>query len=196
MLIEKQVDTQRGTDTRKLVVYEYMTLDGVVEAPEQWQFPYLSDDVAETIQAQIQDAGDILLGRVTYDIFAASWPSRTHNEFGVADKLNSAPKWIVSSTLEKVDWNNSTLIKDHIVEEITRLKQLPGGDIVTIGSAGLVGTLMQNDLIDEYRFLIHPIVLGKGKRLFPDGVNLALKLVETKPFSSGVVLLRYQPGES
>jgi len=193
MSLEKQVTTQTMTDTRKLVVAEYITLDGVVEAPEQWQFPYLSEDVAETIQAQILDACDILLGRVTYDIFASSWPSRTHNEFGVADKLNSVPKWVVSSTLEKVDWNNSTLIKDHIVEVITKLKQQPGGNIVTIGSAGLVGALMQNDLIDEYSLLVHPIVLGKGKRLFPDGVNLSLKLVETKAFSSGVVMLRYQP---
>lgn len=177
----------------KVIVYEYMTLDGVVEAPEKWQFPYLSDDVAEIIKTQILDADAILLGRVTYAIFAASWPSRTNNEFGVADKLNSTPKLVVSSTLEKVEWNNSTLIKEHVAKEIARLKQQPGGNIVTIGSAELVHTLMRHDLIDEYRLLVHPIVLGNGKRLFPDGVNLALRLVETKAFSSGVVLLRYQP---
>ncbi len=180
----------------KVIVYEYVTLDGVMEAPEKWQFPYLSDDVAQAIKAQILDAGAILLGRVTYDIFAASWPSRTNNEFGVADKLNSAPKFVVSSTLEKVEWNNSTLIREDVAEEITRLKQQPGGNIVIIGSATLVQSLMHHDLIDEYRLLVHPIVLGSGTRLFPDGVNMtALKLLEAKAFSSGTVLLRYQSNE-
>jgi len=178
---------------RKVIVYEYVTLDGVVEAPEKWQFPYFSDDVAEVIKSQILDAGAILLGRATYDIFAASWPSRTNNEFGVADKLNNAPKYVVSSTLESPDWNNTTLIKENVLEEIAGLKQQPGGDIGILGSATLVQSLMGRELIDEYRLMVHPIILGSGKRLFPEGVDLALRLIEVKAFSSGVLLLRYLP---
>jgi dihydrofolate reductase len=181
---------------RKIIAYEYLTLDDVMEAPEKWQFPYLSDDVAESIKAQILDADAILLGRVTYEIFAASWPSRTNNEFGVADKLNSAPKYVVSTTLEKADWNNTTLIKGNVAAEISKLKQQPGGNIVIVGSGQLLDALMRHDLIDEYRLMLHPVVLGSGKRLFADGVLAALQLVEAKPFSSGVLLLRYQPRNS
>ena len=134
---------------RKVIVNEYMTLDGVVEAPEKWQFPYLSDDVAEIIQSQILDADAILLGRVTYEIFAASWPMRTNNEFGVADKLNSMPKFVVSSTLDRVEWNNSKLITGNVLEEITKLKQQPDGIMAIIGSSSLIQSLMQYELIDE-----------------------------------------------
>jgi dihydrofolate reductase len=178
---------------RKLIVSEFLTLDGVMEANEKWQFPYFSDDLAEFNKAQILALDTILLGRVTYEIFASSWPYRTNNEFGVADKLNRAPKFVVSSTLEKAEWNNSRLIKRNAAQEISNLKQQPGGDIGITGSATLVQSLMKDDLIDEYRLLIHPIVVGSGKRLFCDGSSTTLKLVETKTFSSGVVLLSYQP---
>ncbi len=178
---------------RKLVAFEYVTLDGVMEAPEKWQFPYLADDVAQLIKAQILEADAVLLGRVTYDIFAASWPSRTNNEFGVADKLNSMPKFVISRTLQKAEWHNSTLIKGDVAKEVAGLKQQPGGNIAIIGSGKLVGALMQHALIDEYRLMIHPVVLGSGQHLFPDGIHAALTLIETRTFSSGVVLLRYQP---
>ncbi|MEJ2601098.1 MAG: dihydrofolate reductase family protein [Anaerolineales bacterium] len=179
---------------RQLIALEYLTLDGVMEAPEKWQFPYLSEDVTRIIQTQIQEADAILLGRVTYDIFAASWPNRTNNEFGVADKLNSAPKFVVSSTLDKVEWNNSTLIKGKVEEEIAMLKQQPGGNIAVIGSATLVQSLMEYDLIDEYRLMIHPIVLGSGKHLFEDGSALkSLKLVNSEVTTTGVVNLTYRP---
>jgi hypothetical protein len=105
---------QRRTNMGRVIVYEYVTLDGVMEAPEEWQFPYYSDDVAEVIKAQILEPDAILLGRETYEIFASYWPYRTHNEFGTADKLNSTPKFVVSSTLEKAEWNNSTLIKENV----------------------------------------------------------------------------------
>ena len=135
-----------------------------------------------------------LLGRVTYEIFASYWPSQTNNEFGLADKINSAPKYVVSSTLEKADWNNSMLIKENATEEISRLKQQAGGDIGIIGSAALVQSLMPTGLIDEYRFLVHPIVVGSGKRLFRDRTESTfLKLTKTKVFDSGVVLICYQP---
>ncbi len=179
---------------RKLIAYEYLTLDGVMESPEKWQFPYFSDDFTEFNKAQILSFDASLLGRVTYEIFASYWPLQTNNEFRLADKINSAPKFVVSSTLEKAEWNNSTLIKENAMEEISRLKQQDGGDIGIIGSAALVQSLMQTDLIDEYRLLIHPIIVGSGKRLFKEGTeSTSLKLIETKVFDLGVVVLVYKP---
>jgi len=180
---------------RTLIVSEFITLDGVIESPENWQFPYLSDDVSEEIRAEVHSAEASLLGRETYEIFSASWPQRTHNEFGVADKLNSEPKYVVSTTLEKVEWNNSTLIKNNVNEEIRRLKQQPGGVIRIVGSATLAQSLMKANLIDEYRLMVYPIVLGHGKRLFNDGIKIEdLKLIDSKTFDSGVAMLRYQKG--
>ena len=179
---------------RKVIVSEFLTLDGVMEASETWQPHYESQDVAAEISAEIRRSEALLLGRVTDEIFAAYWPLQTNHEFGPADKLNSEQKFVVSSTLEKTEWNNSTLIKRNVVEEIRKLKQQPGGEIRVIGSATLVRSLMPTDLIDEYWLLVHPIVKGKGKRLFKDGLEaLKLKLVETKAFRSGVVLLRHEP---
>ena len=178
---------------RKVIVSEFITLDGVIESNETWQFPYYSDDLAEFGKAQILALDAILLGRVTYEIFASSWPYRTNNEFGIADKLNSTPKFVVSSTLEKAEWNNSTLIKGNVAQEISNLKHQSGGDIGITGSATLIQSLMKDDIIDEYRLLIHPIVVGNGKRLFSDVSSATLKLIETKMFSSGVILLSYQP---
>ena len=142
---------------RKLCVLEYVTLDGVMEAPERWQFPYLSDDVQDEIRTNLDAMAALLLGRVTYEIFAAHWPLRTHNEFGVADKMNSVPKFVVSTTLERAAWNNSTLLRGNVLDEITALKQQIGGTIGVIGSAALARSLMQADLIDEYQLLVHPV---------------------------------------
>jgi len=178
---------------RRVIAYEYLTLDGVMEAPEKWQFPYITDDVAELIKVQILEADAVLLGRTTYEIFADSWPSRTNNEFGVADKLNSMPKYVVSRTLQTAEWHNSTVIKGDIAKGVAGLKEQPGGIISVIGSGKLVEALMQHALIDEYHLMIHPVVLGSGQRLFPDGTHAALRLIETKTLSSGVVLLRYEP---
>ncbi len=163
-----------------------------MEAPEKWQFPYISDDVSEYIKEHILASDVALLGRVTYEIFASYWPTQTKNEFGIADKLNSQPKFVVSSTLDKAEWNNSTLIKGNVIEEITRLKQQPGGDIVLTGSNTLVHALMQAGLIDEFQLQVYPIVLGSGMRLF-DGVDMtALKLVDSRTFKSGAIALTYQ----
>ncbi len=128
---------------RKLIMAEFLTLDGVMEASEEWQPSYVSEDVAEAIQTNILTSDAALLGRVTYQMFAAYWPTQTNIEFGVADKLNSQPKFVVSSTLDKAEWNNTTLIKGNVVEEIRALKQQPGGDIRLSGSATLAQTLMQ-----------------------------------------------------
>ncbi len=135
------------------------------------------------------------LGRVTYQGFAKAWPSMT-DEQGFADRMNSLPKFVVSTTLKEVEWNNARLMKGNIVEEVSKLKQQPGQDILVSGSGELVHTLMQHDLIDEYRLMVHPVVLGSGKRLFRDGSDTTvLRLVDTKTFSSGVVVLTYQPAK-
>ena len=177
----------------KIIACEFLTLDGVMEASEQWQPPYVSPDLAEAMTAHINGADGTLLGRVTYDMFASYWPLQTHNEFGIADKLNREPKYVISSTLEEATWQNTTIITGNVVEEITKLKRQPGGYLRLVGSATLAQSLMQAGLIDEFWLLVHPIVRGDGKRLFAGGIEHAsLKQVEARPFSSGVVLLRYE----
>jgi dihydrofolate reductase len=178
---------------RKRIVWEFVSMDGVMESPERWVMPFQSQDVAEFVAAQNLASDTLLLGKTTYEAFATFWPSQTHNEFGFADKLNRMPKFVVSSTLNKAEWSNSVIINKNVVEEINKLKQQPGGNVGITGSATLVQSLMQADLVDEYRLLVHPIVLGDGKRLFRDGIaSKTLKLVDTRPFSSGVVALSYQ----
>lgn len=176
----------------RIVVTEFMTLDGVVEAPHEWSFPYWSDETAKFKLEELRAADAQLLGRVTYGGFAAAWPTMT-DDAGFADRMNGMPKYVVSSTLEKAGWNNSTIIKTNLVEEVSALKQQPGVDILVAGSVTLIRALMEQDLVDEYRLLTYPIILGKGKRLFSDGLAASLKLTESKPMGSGVVLLRYQP---
>ncbi len=177
---------------RKIVAGEFVSADGVMETPETWQFPFQSEEMGEITERQIRDADAFLLGRVTYEGFAEYWPTQTHNEFGVADKLNRAPKYVVSTTLQKADWNNSTQIKSNVFEEIRKLKLQPGKEIGIIGSATLVHSLLDAGLIDEIQVLIHPIVLGKGVRLFANGYHSSLKLVDSKILPNGVVYLSYQ----
>lgn len=184
---------------RKLVVWEWVTLDGIFDADTmgQWFDPYHSDDRGEYIKEVILASDALLLGQATYEMFAAYWPTQKNNEMGIADKLNSMSKYVVSSTLKEALWSNSTIIKENVVEEITKLKREPGQDILISGSATLVQSLMETDLIDEYKFLVHPIIMGSGKHFFKDGMNTTgLKLVKTKTFSLGVVLLCYQPAKN
>jgi dihydrofolate reductase len=176
----------------KIVVTQFITLDGVIEAPNEWSFPYWNDNIAKLKLDELMAADAHLLGRVTYEGFAAAWPDRT-DEAGFADRMNNLPKYVVSTTLEKAEWNNSTILKMDVAAQIAELKKQPGGDILVAGSATLVETLIAHDLVDEYHLLTYPIVVGKGKRLFKDGSHTKLKLIETKPYDSGVVLLRYQP---
>ena len=175
---------------RKIIASEYVSLDGVMEEPA-WTAPYWNDEIAMFKFDELFASDALLLGRVTYQGFAKAWPSMT-DEQGFADRMNSLPKYVASTTLDKAEWNAS-LIKTNIAEEITKLKQQPGQDLLIYGSGALVQTLIQHNLIDEYRLLVYPIVLGSGKRLFKDGITTTLKLVETTPFSSGVVALTYQP---
>jgi dihydrofolate reductase len=178
----------------KLVVTEFMTLDGVVEAPNEWSFPYWTDETGKFKLEELLATDVQLLGRVTYEGFASAWPGMERDEAGFADKMNSMPKYVVSTTLKKAEWNNSTIIKSNVVEEVSALKKQSGGDILVAGSMTLIRALMEHDLVDEYRLLTYPVVLGKGKRLFSDGMSASLKLTESRPMgSTGVVLLRYQP---
>lgn len=178
---------------RKIVVSEFLSADGVMEAPDTWQFPFQTEEMGAITLRQTNDTDAYLLGRLTYDIFAGFWPTQTHNEFGIADKMNSAPKYVVSTTLQNAEWNNSTIIRSNVIEEIRKLKQQPGGRIAIIGSATLVHSLLEAGLIDEIQVLVHPLVLGKGVRLFADGGRpAAMKLAESKILSNGVVFLSYQ----
>jgi dihydrofolate reductase len=184
---------------RKLVVSEWVTLDGVFDADtmDTWFKPYDSEDRQEWIKEGILASDAFLSGRVTYQLLSGYWPTvtdRANREIEIADRLNSAPKYVVSSTLKTGEWNNSTVIKKNVVEEIAKLKQQPGRDILMFGSATLVQSLMDTDLIDEYRLLVHPIIMGRGKRPFKEGMaTTKLKLVKTKSFSLGVTLSCYQP---
>lgn len=178
---------------RKIVVSEFLSADGVMEAPDTWQFPFQTEEMGAITERQTRNTDAFMLGRATYEIFAGFWPTMTNNEFGVADRWNSAPKYVVSTTLQKADWNNSTLIGFNVIEEIRKLKQKPGGNIGIIGSATLVHSLLDADLVDEIQVLMHPIVLGSGVRLFVDGGRRApMTLADSQVLANGVVFLTYQ----
>jgi dihydrofolate reductase len=186
---------------RRVVATEYVTLDGVMEDPggigkfatAGWHFPFLNEDTAQFKHDELFASDALLLGRVTYQEFAAAWPSRT-DETGFADRMNSLPKYVASTTLTTAEWSNTTVIRGDIAEAVAALKQQPGQDILLSGSAELLRTLMRRDLIEEYRLLVHPVVVGSGKRLFGEGSETKrLRLVEAKAFSSGIVALTYQP---
>jgi dihydrofolate reductase len=189
---------------RKIIVGEFITLDGIVQGPgspdedreggfEQggWTMPYWHDDIGKTILDSMNASDAMLMGRKTYQGFAAAFSSAPAGD-PFSDHINNTPKYVVSTTLKKLDWKNSTLVNGNIAEEVRKLKQQAGKDISISGSIMLVHTLIQHDLIDEYNLLVYPVVLGKGKRLFPDGLSTTFKLVKTKTFGTGVVLLSYQ----
>ena len=176
---------------RKVVVSELLTLDGVMASPEIWSFPFWNEEIARFKMDEISDSGALLLGRITYEGLSKAWPDSTE-KYGFAGRINAMPKYVVSTTLENAAWINSSLIKEQIPEKITQLKAQPGQDILINGSAMLVQTLMQHCLVDEFRLLIFPVVVGSGKRLFQEGCEAGLKLLQSKMFSSGVVLMTYQ----
>ncbi|HYT01142.1 MAG TPA: dihydrofolate reductase family protein [Thermoplasmata archaeon] len=179
---------------RRLAVTEFISLDGVVESPEKWSFPFWNDDIGKFKFDETFASDALLLGRVTYVGFAAAWPSRKDPE-GFADRFNAMPKHVVSTTLKKLTWNNSHVISRNVRQEIAKLKQEPGQDIVIHGSPSLVRSLMPHGLIDEYRLLVYPLVLGHGKRLFDEGSLANLKLAESTAYDTGVVKLIYHPAE-
>ena len=177
---------------RRVVLAEYVSLDGVMEEPS-WTAPFWNDELGKYQHDQLFRSDALLLGRVTYQGFAASWPSMEATEGDFAVRMNTLPKYVASTTLRELEWN-AQLIEGDVPAAVTELKQQPGQDILIYGSGELVRTLTQHNLIDEYRLMVHPVVLGSGKRLF-DGVSdaPALKLTDTVTFSSGVVSLVCEP---
>lgn len=191
---------------RKIIVSEFVSLDGVMQAPggaEEdtdggfayggWTGPYWHDDIGANLLQELNQADTLLLGRKTWQTHAEAFePIPAGDPF--ADVLNNLRKYVVSTTLKSADaWRNSTIISQNVVDEVRKLKEQPGKDIYVDGSSVLVHALAQSGLVDEYNLLVFPIVLGSGKRVFPDGLYTGLKLVESKVFPSGVILLRYQP---
>jgi dihydrofolate reductase len=193
-------DNAKGGSMGRIVVTEFVSLDGVMEAPgggedyrhAGWTFEISRGDEGDKFKLdEALDAEALLLGRVTYEGFAAAWPSRD-GEF--ADKFNGMPKYVVSSTLEQPEWNNTTVLKGDLAEEVGKLKQAPGGDIVVHGSAQLVQGLLEHELVDELRLMVFPVVLGSGKRLFGDTSDKkSMKLANSKIVGDGVAILIYQP---
>jgi dihydrofolate reductase len=177
---------------RKVVSGLFISLDGVTQDPHKWQFDCWDDDMEAAMEALIEAQDAVLLGRVTYQEWASYWPTSPHEPF--ASFINNTPKYVVSTTLDKTEWNNSTLLKGNFTEELIEMKQQPGKNIGVAGSPTLVQSLLQNDLLDELILSVHPVVVGSGNRLFTDGNSLKrLKLVGTKTTDAGVVILTYQP---
>ncbi len=185
---------------RKIVAAEYLSLDGVTEDPgpagafehRGWTLPYWNDELAKYQSDQLFASDALLLGRVTYEEFVASWPLRSGDPF--TDRMNSLPKFVASTTLEEpLEWN-ATLLQGDVAVEVAKLKQRPGQDILVYGSGELVNTLMQHNLIDVYRVMLYPLALGTGKRFFRDGGGkTTLKLTDVRTNGAGVVMLTYQP---
>jgi dihydrofolate reductase len=180
---------------RRVVASEFLSLDGVIEAPDQWHFPYFNDEMGGEIGAAMGQADAMLMGRVNYEEWAEFWPQQDPEENPAAGFMNGVRKYVVSTTLEEpLGWNNSTLIGKNVAEEIAELKRQTGGDISISGSGSLVRSLLSDGLVDELRLMVHPVVVGSGKRLFEEGSNrMALELVDSKTFSTGVLYLTYRP---
>ncbi|PYC75029.1 pyrimidine reductase [Micromonospora arborensis] len=177
----------------RIVLSIFTSADGVVGDPQRFTFQFVSEDSMRTGLAQLRAADALLLGRVTYEGFAASWPTMT-DEAGFADKMNTMPKYVVSTTLDRGEWNNTTVISENVAEAIAKLKAEVDGDILVYGSVALVRWLLRNELVDELRLVTYPVVMGGGVRLFAESNEPAvLRLVDAQAFDSGVVVLTYAP---
>jgi dihydrofolate reductase len=191
----------------RLTLHTFLTLDGVMQAPggpEEdadgqfehggWSFPYGDQDFGVAMTGWFENASAFLLGRRTYDIFSSHWPKVTDPADPVASKLNALPKYVASTTLRSADWSGTSILGGDVPAEVARLKEQPGGELQVHGSAGLAQTLIEHDLIDEYRLLIFPVHLGSGKKLFRDGARpAALRLLSSATTSTGVVIASYVP---
>jgi dihydrofolate reductase len=197
---------------RKIVVTEFLSLDGVMEDPHLWHFPFFDDAAGIYKLDEVMNSDALLLGRVTYEGFAAAWPERGEDMAGkpeptdatdenvFTNRFNWMPKYVVSDSLSESEasWNNSHIIRGaDMVDTLTALKQEDGKDLYIHGSGKLIQSLIPTGLIDEYHLMVHPIVVGKGQRLFPDGVDpVTLKLLDTRSYDKGIVVLVYAPAEA
>jgi dihydrofolate reductase len=189
----------------KLVVSEFITVDGIIGDPGGsegtehggWSFRYPAPEGQQFKLDELRDSDVQLLGRVTYEGFAAAWPAMEESTGEFGQKMNAMPKVVVSATLTDPAWNNTTIISGSLAEEVARLKRRYDGDILVAGSATLVRSLAEHNLVDEYRLMVHPVVLGAGKRLFPDGFPMTgLQLAESRTVGPDVLLLTYRPATS
>ena len=187
--------------TRDLIVTQNITIDSVIDATGDWFVPSGSEDpdhVAEMreVEERLRATADALLvGRLTFEAFRGYWPQQTDDMSGVSEYLNHVDKYVVSSTIEEPGWDGTTVLRGDVTDEVTALKEQPGGDIVTTGSISLVHALDHAGLVDEYRLFVYPVVLGQGRRLFEGPAERSkLELAETHAFTSGIVLLRYRTG--
>jgi dihydrofolate reductase len=179
---------------RKLIASFFISLDGVVEAPDKWHFPYFNDEMGQAVGEAIAASDSMLLGRHTYEEWAAFWPQQDPASDPFVSVMNETPKFVASTTLEKVDWQNTTLLEGDLAEAVNELKARAGKNIGMSGSATLVRSLLEQGLVDELRLLVHPLVVGSGAKLFPDGASpVSLELVDSKTFSTGVLDLTYRP---
>lgn len=190
---------------RKLVVGEFISLDGVVQAPGApdedrdggfahggWTVPLFDEELGEIMTELVTRAGGLLLGRKTYEGFAASWPLVTDDD-PIAATLNRIPKYVASRTLTTLDWNNSTLLTGDAAKAVADIKQEPGGELQVAGSADFLQTLIRHDLVDRYQLIVFPVLVGSGKRLFGEGTRPAnLRLVDSKTISTGVTVQTYE----
>jgi dihydrofolate reductase len=185
---------------RKLIVTEFVSLDGVMEAPggevgyqhSGWVFPHQSDEQMQYKLDEVMEADALLIGRVTYEGFSGAWPDR---DGPFADKMNGMPKYVVSSTLTDPEWNNTTVLRGDVADEVAKLKDGDGGPILVAGSRTLVHALYDHGLVDEYRLMVFPVILGSGRRVFPDDAadKTVLELTDTLAFPSGVTVQTYKP---
>jgi dihydrofolate reductase len=201
---------RKGIEMRKVIVNEFVSLDGVAQAPGGededtsggfahggWSMQYMDEPAMSSVLGAINEAGAYLLGRRTYEIFASYWPNAPEEEQVIAEPLNTKPKHVASRTLSgPLDWQNSTVLEGDVADAVAALKQEDGGDIHVIGSLDLLRTLLEHDLVDEFRLMIDPVALGGGKRLFPDdGTMRSFRLVDSQVTTTGAILATYSRAE-
>ncbi|HJR26584.1 MAG TPA: dihydrofolate reductase family protein [Acidimicrobiales bacterium] len=182
--------------TRKIVAGMFISLDGVVEDPQIWHFPYFNDEMGAAVGGMLTDADTLLIGRVTYDSFAGAWPEREEaggDDAGFAKQLGDMRKVVVSRQPLDFTWRNSELLQGDFVEAVTKLKEEPGGDIGMSGSPSIVRQLLENELLDELHLLVHPVAVQHGERLFDKGDSIPLQLLSSTTFETGVLHLVYGP---
>ena len=175
---------------RTIVESTLVSADGVIGDPPQWAMGYRDEEVQAEALDRLSESDAMLMGRATYELFAAAWPAQSGD---FADRMNSIRKYVFSSTLERADWSNSTIVRGDAVTEVTKLKQQGDGELAVYGHGLLAQTLLAHGLVDELRLSIHPVLVGRGKLLFRDGLTTPLKLVATRTFGTGVVVLSYRP---